>query len=157
MHVDRPPDGPPDNHVETYTTRFVCGVISAVVGESSGAEDTVEALTVLTDVADRRQSDPQGRGLLFKVDLKAGAIIVDPGAKYHPGPAPNHLQSYEYIKCGADGCFLLRDARQNIDARSYYINEALGDAEPNVEWSAVRPPRGGVCFAWKLTRDVRKG
>lgn len=121
------------------------------------AYEAFRALSVVTGVGDRRQSDKRGRGVLFASGLEKGARVVDPGVTYHAGAAPDHLSPYEYIQLGSNGHFLLRDRPKNVCTLTFYINEARGDVEPNVSWSVVRPTAGGLAFAWKLTRDVKEG
>jgi len=54
---------------------------------------------LVTDFFDKRQSDPQGRGIIAIKPLKAGSRYLDPSAKYHAKvDPPAHLNKSYYIK-----------------------------------------------------------
>ena len=54
---------------------------------------------MITKTGDKRQSDPQGRGIIAIKPLKAGSRYLDPSAKYHAKvDPPAHLNKSYYIK-----------------------------------------------------------
>ena len=78
---------------------WLCQLLSLQDLMDDGHQGTLlDAFTEVTEIGDPRQSDQDGRGVLFKTDLAAGTHVVDPGGQYYYGAAPNHLWGYDYIK-----------------------------------------------------------
>ena len=92
---------------------------------------------MVTKTGDKRQSDPQGRGIIANKPLKAGSRYLDPAAQYHAKvDPPAHLNKSYYIKV---------------------TNVLVDSRKPNIRY-AHRTHRSGASdmrrFEWEVVRDI---
>ena len=112
------------------------------------------------------QSDPDGHGIVARVDLSAGQTLIDPTAPFvqrPPAYARAHLPAFDYVAFGS-GYFQLRELTLRKCSVTFFINEANygeeeeeGEQPVNCAYKATRPKGGGVVMSWAILQDVRAG
>jgi hypothetical protein len=97
----------------------------------------IEALLRKVRITDRGVCDRRGHGIVALVPLRRGALLHDPTAVSEPRPsdyARAHLEEYDYIAGGMSNYVLLREPVLRTVAITYFLNEARGGSQANVEW-----------------------
>ena len=122
---------------------------------------------MITKTGDKRQSDPQGRGIIANKLLKAGSRYLDPAAQYHAKvDPPAHLNKSYYIKVeGTYGGYfeIAKEGDGAYKSHTYFLNEAretnvlVDSRKPNIRY-AHRTHRSGASdtrrFEWEVVRDI---
>ena len=135
------------------------------------AKESFENLVRKVEIASGpNQSDPKGFGVVARVALKKGTLIMDPTTKFFNGHPSEHLEADDCIHVPSrrgsgwsHGYYLLRDAGQRISSFTYFLNNAdhPGCKKPvNMNWEiqygAGMGQFNGRQLGWRITRDIPK-
>lgn len=99
-----------------------------------------------------------GIGTVAVVDLQKGQKLCDPTAiicSYKCIQDFGLEGTDAYISIGAKGAVMLRTGDKRLASRTYYLNEARRQVEPNVEWRLDYADR--CVLVLLILRDIRAG
>ena len=121
-------------------------------------------------VADDRQSDANGFGIIAKRFISKRERFVDTTASYSSRPAAYaqaHLGSEDYIACGVQGYFLLVEHALRQRSFTFFLNmsgftadQRLAGHQPNIKWEKREAKFGGAGLpelTWKVLKDIQQG
>jgi hypothetical protein len=137
-------------------------MVLAVGGRAAELSHTLAAAVEV--VSDERQSDSNGFGLIARKPLAKGAKLIDHTALFIQRPAVYalaHQDQFDYLACGLNGYFQLREPVLQYCALTFFMNEARhqGREGPpaNVCWRTVWPAGGERQLEWQLLKSVAAG
>ena len=96
------------------------------------AKESFENLVRKVEIASGpNQSDPKGFGVVARVALKKGTLIMDPTTRFFTGHPPDRLEADDCIHVPSrrgsgwsHGYYLLRDARARTSSFTYFLNNS---------------------------------